>query len=62
MRIKSILVDFNRTKKFKKEVGIHCIVYHVYFFRIWLLDSELLNMLKRSRDAGLQEGRQIFKN
>ena len=62
MRTKSIVLDFKKTKVFKKEVGIHCVVYNLYFFRIWLLDSDILDMIKRSHDVGLHEGRQILKN
>lgn len=62
MRIKSISVDFEKTKTFKKEIGLHCIVIHLYFIRIWLLDSTLIEMIKQSHKNGAQEGRQILKN
>lgn len=62
MRTKSIVIDCKKTKIFKKEVGVHCIVYNLYFIRIWLLDSDILEMIKRSHDTGIHEGRKIFKN
>lgn len=62
MRIKSIAIDFKRTKNFKREVGIHCIVYNMFLFRLWLLDDTLIEMIKKSHNAGLKEARQIFKN
>ena len=62
MKIKSIVIDFKKTKVFEKEKGVHCIIYKLYFIRIWLLDDTILEMVKKSHDAGLREARQIYKN
>ena len=62
MQIKSIAIDFKKTKKFKKEVGIHCIVYQIYFIRFWLLDDTVIEMVKKSHEYGVKEALQIFKN
>lgn len=62
MRVKSIVIDFNKTKRFSKESGKFSVVINLYFITIWFIDRNYLNTLKRSHDKGLEEGRKIFKN
>lgn len=60
--MKCVVIEFKKTKKFRKELGKNCIVYHFYFFRVWILYESLLEMLKKSHDKGVSEGRQILRN
>ena len=62
MRIRSMIIDFKKSGKINREVGRFCIVFNLYFIRIWFVDRDYLSTIKRSHDKGVQEGRQIFKN
>ena len=62
MKIRTVAIDFKKNKKVKREVGLHCVIYYLYFMRIWLLDETILKMLKKSHDSGLKEGRKIYQN
>jgi hypothetical protein len=60
--MKAVIIDFKKSKLIKREVGKHCTVYHFYFFIVWFVDKNLLDMLKQARENGIKEGQKIFKN
>lgn len=60
--MKAIIFDFKKSKLIKKEVGKNCTVYHCYFFIVWIVDQNFLDLLNKVRQNGIREGQKILDN
>lgn len=60
--MKAVIIDLKKSKLIKREVGKNCVVYHFYFFIVWIVDKNFLDLLNKVRQNSIREGQKILNN
>jgi len=53
----TVVFEFKKTNKFKKNVGKHSVSYELFFFKIWVLHDDFMTTIEKIHNHGFSEGR-----